>query len=81
MVARGVSKSGYLPDEPDFGEARPSWGAVPDRNTGSPATSLCHACEGKGAMCDSFRPTRSVHHGSPGNRAVTDHQGQESPYL
>ena len=29
MVARGVSKPGHLPDGPDFGEARPAWGAVP----------------------------------------------------
>ena len=38
MLARGVSKSGHLPDGPDFGEARPAWGAVPECNTGNPPT-------------------------------------------
>ena len=36
MIARGVSKSGHSLDGPDFGEARPAWGAVPDCNTGNP---------------------------------------------
>ncbi|MDK2930507.1 MAG: hypothetical protein PWR07_638 [Bacillota bacterium] len=35
MIARGVSKSGHLSDGPDFGEARPAWGAVPESNTGN----------------------------------------------
>ena len=38
VIARGVSKSGHCPDGPDFGEARPAWGAVPECNTGNPAT-------------------------------------------
>jgi len=38
VIARGVSKSGHWPDRPDFGEARPAWGAVPECNTGNPAT-------------------------------------------
>jgi len=38
VLARGVSKSGHLPDGPDFGEARPAWGAVPECNTGNPPT-------------------------------------------
>jgi len=38
VIARGVSKSGHWLDGPDFGEARPAWGAVPECNTGNPAT-------------------------------------------
>ncbi|MDK2931739.1 MAG: hypothetical protein PWR07_1870 [Bacillota bacterium] len=38
MLARGVSKSGHLPDGPDSGEARPAWGTVPECNTGNPPT-------------------------------------------
>ena len=32
VIARGVPKSGHSPDGPDFGEARPAWGAVPECN-------------------------------------------------
>jgi len=38
VIARRVSNSGHWPDGPDFGEACPAWGAVPECNTGNPNT-------------------------------------------
>lgn len=56
VIALGVSKSGHSPDGPSFGEARPARGAVPECNTGNPATTVKRT----GANAPSFRQEPAI---------------------